>query len=66
MKVWKLANEIACPNCGDDQDLRFSGEEVWENFFDGEVGQGCVCNVCGQRFLVWLAVHEIDWDEEEE
>ena len=53
------------PNCGDIDNLRLSGEEVYENFFDGDIGEGCVCNACGQRFMVWFSVHEIDWDEEE-
>lgn len=28
--MYKLTDEIACPNCGDDQDLRFNGEEDWD------------------------------------
>lgn len=64
--MYKLTDEIVCPNCGDIDNLRLSGEEVYENFFDGKIGEGCVCNACGQRFMVWFSACEIDWDEGEE
>lgn len=63
--AYKLTKEIACPRCGETENLSLGGGEVYESFFGGSIGEGCVCDECGQEFTVWFTVSEIDWDEED-